>query len=577
MKKKQYKINKTIRKTKEKTKMKSICKPKIKTNKKGGIVKKDDTLTYWQAVYKMICVPGATLTTISYNSLYGYVFKLNIPPISENAEFFDLNDSGTIFNVPVFSLILKFSIIENPNAGGTTLPELIIEGETPHKKSYEKLENFRNEAAIQQTIYLTTIEQCAKAICPSIVDFSFFNKDTGSFLIKQLLELQDNDEFVKIVLDYLFENIQANNAYLGLITMKCVDDEYIQLSKIRKEVLKLHQLNLQDKTELINVSKIYIRNCNDALTQIIILFIKLKIINFDCHLGNILASTKPYDRNLNSRTTLIDFGRVVDFTTEHPFSFIGSYIDINYIVDPVRQIVRQERIGIYQYIKQQYSKYYKEFFGVDGGEDKLKHDSEKLFRLEITALYPQGTRSKSKGVNNMIVLIDEIIKLISVFDLIINNIKYRTKKPQMIELLRYIYGGRLSDDWIANPPTPDNFIITPQVQTKYEFLIECIVHSTQTDHRLMFSEGRIDRMILENKLLYIRGGEDMRSFYRDDVFEWVRTEQMDQGEIEQGEIDEHLLSAAAAAAEKMTTDEETMKHSSGGRKTRKNVKKNNRK
>jgi hypothetical protein len=103
MKKKQYKINKTIRKTKEKTKtkIKSKCKSKIKTNKKGGIVKKDDTLTYWQAVYKMICVPEAMLTTISYNSLYGYVFKLNIPPISENAEFFDLNDS--LFFLRIFN------------------------------------------------------------------------------------------------------------------------------------------------------------------------------------------------------------------------------------------------------------------------------------------------------------------------------------------------------------------------------------------------------------------------------------------------------------------------------------------
>jgi len=576
MKKKQYKINKTIRKTKEKTKTKtktkSKCKSKIKTNKKGGIVKKDDTLTYWQAVYKMICVPEAMLTTISYNSLYGYVFKLNIPPISENAEFFDLNDSGTIFNVPVFSLILKFAIIENPNAGVTRLPELIIQGETPHKKSYEKLENFRNEAMIQQTIYLTTIEQCAKAICPSIVDFSFFNKDTGAFLIKKMLELQDNDEFVKIVLHYLFANIQANSAYLGLISMKCVDDEYIQLSKIRKEVSRVHQLNLQDKTEFINVLKIYIRNCNDALTQIIILFIKLKIINFDCHLGNILASTKPYDLNLNYRTTLIDFGRVINFNTQDPLSFIG------YIVDPVTQIVTQERDKIHSYVNKQYVKYYEDFFGVHGDEYKLNHDSKKLFKLEITALYPQGTRSQSKGVNNMVVLVDEIIKFISVFDFIINNIKYGTKKPQMINLLRYIYGGSLSDDWVANPPTPDKFEITPEVEKKLIFLIQSIMHSTQTDHRLMFSEGRIDRMITENKLLYIRGGEDIRSFYRDNVFEWVRSQQMEQGEMEQSGmeqagIDEHLLSAA----EKMRTDEETMKDSSGGRKTRKNVKKHNRK
>ena len=44
--------------------MKYKNKTKTKKHLVGGIKQKDSNLTSWQAVYKMICAKGATLTAI---------------------------------------------------------------------------------------------------------------------------------------------------------------------------------------------------------------------------------------------------------------------------------------------------------------------------------------------------------------------------------------------------------------------------------------------------------------------------------------------------------------------------------
>lgn len=39
------------------------------TRKRGGFIKKDKTINSWEAVQRMIHVPGAVLTKIAYSSL----------------------------------------------------------------------------------------------------------------------------------------------------------------------------------------------------------------------------------------------------------------------------------------------------------------------------------------------------------------------------------------------------------------------------------------------------------------------------------------------------------------------------
>ena len=61
----------------------------------------------------MICVQGAKLSVISYSSIAGFIFRLDVPKIPANSEFNTLNESGTAFNKPIYSLVFKIAILSN--------------------------------------------------------------------------------------------------------------------------------------------------------------------------------------------------------------------------------------------------------------------------------------------------------------------------------------------------------------------------------------------------------------------------------------------------------------------------------
>ncbi len=77
-----------------------------KLKMKGGIIKKNSNLSSWQAVYNMIISVNSALSSISYDSAAGFVFKLDIDE-EKYSEFLGLNSARTSFNEPVKSLIFK--------------------------------------------------------------------------------------------------------------------------------------------------------------------------------------------------------------------------------------------------------------------------------------------------------------------------------------------------------------------------------------------------------------------------------------------------------------------------------------
>ena len=79
---------------------------------KGGLKQKNPDLTSWQCVYKMISNPGARLSKIAFSSLKGFIFRLDVPPSPENSEFLGLNDAGTDFTKPIYSLIFECEFIK---------------------------------------------------------------------------------------------------------------------------------------------------------------------------------------------------------------------------------------------------------------------------------------------------------------------------------------------------------------------------------------------------------------------------------------------------------------------------------
>ena len=81
----------------------------------GGVLQRqrNPKLSSWQAVYKMISLPDARLSKISYSSLTGFIFRLDVPNIESNTEFYGLNDKKSALTKPIYSIVFKLAIISD--------------------------------------------------------------------------------------------------------------------------------------------------------------------------------------------------------------------------------------------------------------------------------------------------------------------------------------------------------------------------------------------------------------------------------------------------------------------------------
>ena len=383
-----------------------------KLKMKGGIIKQNPDLSSWQAVYNMIKSKHSTLSAISYNSLVGFVFKLDVA--KEYSEFLGLNNARTSFNEPVKSLIFKIVIIhddsdipvskkrknnklndiddeddedhDNNKKIRIAIPKYQDKHKKIHSKGLENKENFIQEAVIQQDIYLKTINPNGNYICPSIIDLSLFKNDDSKQLIDDLLKTSIEDYECSQMLNYLKNILKYPNFELGMITMELVDNNYTPSYNIYK-------------------NDIYTTNCEYALAEIIILFIKLKLVNYDCHSGNVLAN-----RSGDSKSLLIDFGRVIDLK------------------------------NVPENIKQQYES----FTGTN-----FDDDFDDVNDIDVTNFY-NITRETYKQYSEHVGNIIRIVRLIAFIDFSTNYTKYNfppdhpLTEPQMNDLIRFLYGHKLN-------------------------------------------------------------------------------------------------------------------------------------
>ena len=384
--------------------MKYKNKTKTKKHLIGGIKQKDPKLTSWQAVYKMICTRRATLTAISYGSVEGFIFKLDIPHEEEHAEFYGLNDNGTAFNNPIYSLIFKFAIIYQTDGDKLDRPFTV----TINKKTIETskkmptLQAFMNEAKSQQDIYIATISPVGRPITIGVVDFSYFRADMCKLLFTNLLWISPvNGNGIEIsMLQYLRNHVYGDRM-LGLITMDLVNSDFI----------KLHEVEHMKKNDINIINSDY----NYVIAQILILFTKVKIINTDCHTGNILASkNSPSSNPYEIRSILIDFGRILN------------------LFDTKYQNTRYERK-----IRNIYNSFYT-------SGDHYQNDKDHLGQLNSTHLYSNDKDKQTNNITNNMDIINNmhrIIKFIAFIDYAAKIIKNpETRFPQIIGILKYLYG-----------------------------------------------------------------------------------------------------------------------------------------
>ena len=418
---------------------------------KGGLRQKNTNISSFQAVLNMIETPGAELTHVSYKSASGFIFKLDIPKDPAKSEFFGLNEDTHEFNVPIYSLIFKFAVISDNTYD--ILPSLIIDS-TLYQKSCETLEDFKKESEVQQNIYLKTISPSGNPICLAVVDFSHFNPASTKIFLDKLTNIATTGK-ARTMVSYLHDNIE-NHRQLGMITMELADG-YDEIGK-------------SSGTE-------YNKNVSYAIAQLLICFTKLKIMNHDCHLANVLSKihNKPFH---------IDFGRTINFNDGKPkledaFPYRGHRI-----------------IGIYNSMS---------------GND-YKNECEAVMKIGFTDLYVSGRTTEDVVIERM----HRIIRFLAYVDYATNITYYNMtgmERPQMNEFLKVIYGSsNMSDCWDSNVSgyKDPNFVLNGRSIPVYKHLIPLFEELTVADTmsgRNSKSVNAIENSIKKNRLFHINKRE----------------------------------------------------------------------
>jgi len=448
---------------------------------KGGLKQKNPDLTSWQCVYKMISNPGARLSKIAFSSLKGFIFRLDVPPSPENSEFLGLNDAGTDFTKPIYSLIFKFAII-GEDADDLELPNLVIPGDKNdsgqplpggREKETEDLTSFKIEADIQQKIYAATVTPTAKPISLAVVDFSTFNKAASDTLLRELLTKSASDAASRM-LGYLITNVTPERS-LGLLTMELANPDFRELGTIDDD-------------------EAYYADCQYGLAQLFVLFVKLKTINYDCHAGNILGSIIPPAAGGGSaeRSVLIDFGRTLNLTKPRPFpSDAGEII---------------------------------EKYNVFSGSN-FQTDLAEVLGFSITDFYVSRDTPEDVVIDKM----QKIIKFISYLDYATNVTYFNMDpargldRPQLITLLDYIYGdGVISRGWIASTPARvrPGFEMNRQARATYASLIPLIRALTEPPMKQInrLSPATITSMMDSDRIFSVK---PRVSYSRNNVALWA--------------------------------------------------------
>jgi hypothetical protein len=418
----------------------------------GGVSQRNRGISSWQAVYNMIKLPGASLSKISYSSLTGFIFRLDVPNIESNAEFYGLNDQKTALTKPIYNIVFKLAIISDDD--NDILDPLSITGKNrKFNKKTENLESFRKEANTQQQIYIDTLSPNGNPITLSIIDFSYFDKRSTAVLLTEL-DTKHNSSTVSEMLQYIGLNIQneqneqhrLKNRRLGMITMELAEPTYRELA----------DLPIGEDT--------YNNGCKYAIAQTLILFLKSKKLNFDSHAGNVLASTTPSKPG----TVLIDFGRVLDFNNR----------------------------DIYDQIKIDYN----QLTGHNYDDDFDKYKSQ-----DVTYLY----ESQNNPIKTVVTKMANIIQFLSYMDYIMNSINFDMKdpydRPQIITLLQYLYGPSFSTNWGWNNNrnyVSPNWNITEDIKDRYAAIIPIIRTLTESsmNQTVKISKSAIQKMVYDGKI-----------------------------------------------------------------------------
>jgi hypothetical protein len=379
----------------------------------------------------MINVKGATLKDISYSSLSGFIFKMDIPENTSEHEFITFNEITKQYDKPVYSLIFKLAIIGSDNQ-----PRLHnIYYNTNNKginKQSEYLKDYENEYNVQNKIYFSTLNPNGSNICPSAIGLEHLNGISVLNFLSKLYKISTTLECKRMLL--FFKNVKFipnNEISLGVIAMEFVDDEKYKLLKVLRDEAKKKDTD----------ASIYENNCLYALAELIVLFIELKIINYDCHAGNIFGNTSGY------RPLLIDFGRIANLnddinnSIEQYNNFFGTVNDSVNSVNSMNNEDNDEEdsetiIDNPETIFNK-SKVSNNLFK-GGNFGKYLIDFNQIKNIQITDFYDINEKEDKEQIKQNL---ENIIRFIACLDYTKNcvNVQKILERPQMFTLLNALY------------------------------------------------------------------------------------------------------------------------------------------
>jgi len=254
--------------------------------------------TGFTPVLKMLQIPDSKIEMLSYESLFGFMFELIVPP--EETEYVGLNKSQKLFTVPITNFILKIVVIGSVGDGGITsryLPDFF-----GTQKACELNDSFINEAKIQQDIWLSSISGGHPELCPSVANFSLFDNQNSQKLLNYLYNRETKPTITHRIISFLYELTRINAQYsIGIILMPKVMNS---ITMKDFGYATVHDVTLLPDQKYSIMYQAYA----NVIAQITRLYILTGIVHVDLHPRNILIQRDNYN---HIKSQIIDFGRVV--------------------------------------------------------------------------------------------------------------------------------------------------------------------------------------------------------------------------------------------------------------------------
>jgi hypothetical protein len=261
-------------------------------NNSGGLYKIDHRKSGFRPVYDMLNSPSSSLGLVTYNSLKGFILRLEVDKVDSEYKVRGESENATSF-------ILKFVVI-------TKYPDEALVDFKRVNKASESRDTFFSEAKMQTDILTRSIVGRHPGICPSVANLSLFNNQNSKRLLTFLEETfvgAKSSPAVNDIFEYLMGVIDGNPTYeLGVLLMANVTNSETFGSFISSA-------SPDDLTSALV----------ETIVNILRLFLVSHAVHFDLHEGNVLI----YKKYGHVKSKLIDFGSASLFNNREADPFLS--------------------------------------------------------------------------------------------------------------------------------------------------------------------------------------------------------------------------------------------------------------